>query len=333
MTERLDTSVGSNVAVCLLMASLAVGCAAPRNQRFIRRPSEKASRAGAKSDEAQSTGRSARERKEAIESSIEKFRQLTAIPRPPAQAAPVSTIEAQDRDLSSARLLLAVTPGAESERRVAAAYMRLGVLDAAFDHFRAALRLNPRDAASFDGLARIWRDWGLPDIALGDSHRAVYYAPASATVHNTLGTILQKLGQTAAAGQAFEAALQHDPDAWYALNNLCYVRFLQGRGAQAIAACNRAVVLQPGLAAAHNNLGLAYWAEGDRRSATEAFASTKGAGASRYNTGIALLGSRLFEQAAEAFEDADAVDPPVRQARQRAVQARTLAAGVIDGPQ
>ncbi|MEP7306062.1 MAG: tetratricopeptide repeat protein [Acidobacteriota bacterium] len=331
----LVTSVGSRVVGCLLAASLSGGCVAgaPRSQRFIQRPSETTSGAGAEADEAKGARTAARARKESLLSSIEAFRQLVAATPPPAQATPLPTIEGRDPELSSARLLLAVLPSADNQRRVAAAYMQLGVLDAAYDHFKAALRLNPRDAASFDGLARVWRDWGLPNVALGDAHRAIYYAPSSATVYNTLGTILQKLGQTAAAEAAFVAALQRDPDASYALNNLCYVKFLQGQSEPAIVACTRAVGLEPGLAAAHNNLGLAYWAGGDRMSATQAFASTKGAGAARYNTGIALLGSRLFEQAAEAFDDADAVNPPVRQARQRALQARTLAAGTIDGPQ
>ncbi len=106
------------------------------------------------------------------------------------------TSKSQDADLLAARLVLAVWPGAESQRRRRGGVHALGVLDAAYDHFKAALRLEPTDAASFDGLARIWRDWGLPNLGLGDAHRAIYYAPASATVYNTLGTILLSLGQT-----------------------------------------------------------------------------------------------------------------------------------------
>jgi tetratricopeptide (TPR) repeat protein len=233
--------------------------------------------------------------------------------------------------LSSARLLLSVSPVAGSHRRVATAYMRLGVLDAAYDHFKAALRLEPSDAASFDGLARVWRDWGLSKLGLGDAYRAIYYAPTSPAVYNTLGTILQRLGQTAGAQAAFEAALRRDPHAAYALNNLCYMQFLQGYVAQAIASCRSALEEQPDLAAAHNNLGLAYWLEGDRTSATGSFASTGGPGAVRFNTGIALLGSRQYWQAAQAFDDAGTLAPALPLARQRARQARTLAASLIDG--
>jgi tetratricopeptide (TPR) repeat protein len=265
-----------------------------------------------------------------LESFIEKARQLATAARPRAGTLP--TIESQDPELSAARLVLAASPGAESERRVAAAYMRLGVLDAAYNHYKAALRFEPTDAASFDGLARIWRDWDLPKLGLGDAHRAIYYAPSSPTVYNTLGTLLQRLGQTAAAQAAFEAALERDPKASYALNNLCYVKLLQGRGEQAIAACVNAVGLQPDLAAAHNNLALAYWLEGDQQSATEAFASVGGPGAVRYNTGIAFLGDRQFQEAAEAFDEASILSPASKRAHRRAVQARALAAGTIDGP-
>jgi tetratricopeptide (TPR) repeat protein len=325
--------VGSCAAIVLVAASL-VGCAAraPQDQRFIHRGTEAVADKQARDAAARTTNQALHPPKETLETYIEKARQLTAAARPRPQPVP-ETIEGQDAELSAARLMLALAPGAESHRRVAVAYMRVGVLDAAYDHFKAALRLEPTDAASFDGLARVWRDWGLPNLGLGDAHRAIYYAPSSPTVYNTLGTVLLKLGQTAAAQSAFEAALQRDPEAPYALSNLCYVKFLQGQGAQAIAACGSAVGLQPGLAAAHNNLGLAYWVEGDRLAATAAFASIGGPGAARYNTGIALLASRMFQQAAEAFDDASMLSPALGQARRRAVQARMLAAGAIDGPQ
>ncbi len=316
--------------MCVLTALLGGSCAtgAPRPPQFVQRLPRGAD-PGPKDAGHDAVKPPPCPHKEILDSYIEKVRQLSETARP--RSAPQPTLEGQDPELLAARLLLTASPGPESQRRVAAAYMRLGVLDAAFDHFKAALRLEPQDAASFDGLARIWRDWGLPNVALGDAHRAIYYAPASATVYNTLGTILQKLGQHAAAASAFEAAIRRDPRAAYALNNLCYVRFLQSRGVEAIDACNRALDLEPELAAAHNNLALAYWAEGDRMSATKAFASSGQAGAARYNTGIALLGSRRFKEAAEAFADADGVNPPVKQARQRALQARILAAGVSDG--
>ena len=80
-------------------------------------------------------------------------------------------------------------------RSLAERYRERGVLDAAYRNFNRAIALNPRDAAAYEGLARVWRDWGLPALALGDAYRATYYAPQSASARNTYGTVMQALGQ------------------------------------------------------------------------------------------------------------------------------------------
>jgi Tfp pilus assembly protein PilF len=319
--------VAVRAAACLLAACFGVGCAArtPRSQRFIHR-APTASRDRAEDKAAKAAEEPPKLPQATLEQFIAQIRALSTAVRP-RPAGGVTTIEAQDPDLTEARLILAVMPSAENHRRVAAGYLRLGVLDAAYDHFRAALLLEPTDAISFDGLARVWRDWGLPNLGLGDAHRAIYYAPSSPTVYNTLGTLLQQLGQPAAAQSAFEAALRRDPEAPFALNNLCYARLMQGHSAQAVDACRHALRVQPELAAARNNLGLALWAEGDRTAAVEAFDAAGSPGAARFNTGLALLAGRDFAPAAQAFDDATALSPVLTRARPRALQARTLAEG------
>ena len=82
----------------------------------------------------------------------------------------------------------------ESERSLAQEYLAAGVLDAAFDHFTATLIFDPHDVPSLDGLARIWRDWGYLQNALPLAYQAVYWAPESAAAHNTLGSVLLRLG-------------------------------------------------------------------------------------------------------------------------------------------
>jgi tetratricopeptide (TPR) repeat protein len=312
-------------AACLLAAFYGLGCAArtPGSQRFIHRvpPRGRAEKAAVKAAEQPPKLPPA-----TLEQFVGQIRALSTAVRPrPADGA--ATMESQDPELTEARLILAVMPSAENHRRVAAGYLRLGVLDAAYDHFKAALVLEPTDAVSFDGLARVWRDWGFPNLGLGDAHRAIYYAPSSPTVYNTLGTLLQQLGQTAAAQSAFEAALRRDPEAPFALNNLCYARLMQGHSAQAVDACRHALRVRPDLAAARNNLGLALWAEGDRTAAAAAFDAAGSPGAARFNTGLALLASRDFTLAAQAFDDATALSPALTRARPRARQARTLADG------
>jgi len=138
------------------------------------------------------------------------------------------TIEQQDPQLGAALKELAVLPTPERLRQVAERYRTLGILDAAFEHYRRATVLDARDGAAYEGLARVWRDWGFPDIALSAAHRAVFIAPDSASVHNTLGTVLQALGQFENAAAEYEQASRLDPRAAYAVSNLCYLSFLDG---------------------------------------------------------------------------------------------------------
>jgi Flp pilus assembly protein TadD len=148
-----------------------------------------------------------------------------------------STIEAQDRRLGAALLEVRVAPSAAAHRAAAEEYKRLGIMDTAFDHLTAATRLDPRDAAAYDARARIWRDWGFPAWGVSDAERAVYYAPSSASAHNTLGTLLAALGNSEAARGQFEKALALDPNASFALANLCQLDRLTGRPASASVDC------------------------------------------------------------------------------------------------
>jgi Flp pilus assembly protein TadD len=149
-------------------------------------------------------------------------------PRPATTSLGV-TVESSDRALARSLTRLAVLPSADAHRAVAREYRRLKIDDAAFDHLTAATRLEPEDAAAYDELARIWRDWGFPHLGLGDAARAVYYAPKSAVVHNTRGTLLAALGQDEDARREFEAALALDPGAAFAAENLCRLNQLSGR--------------------------------------------------------------------------------------------------------
>ena len=175
-------------------------------------------------------------------------------------------------------------------------------------------------------IARLWRDSGLPQLAVSDAHRAVFFAPDSPVVHNTLGTIFQALGRRALARSEYERALQLDGAAAYALNNLCYGWVLEGRVAKAIAACEHALRIDPALTAARNNLGLAHAVAGDAAAASANFARSGDRATERYNTGIVRLAERDFNGAIAAFESAHAARPTLAEAAARAQQARAAKA-------
>jgi protein O-GlcNAc transferase len=252
---------------------------------------------------------------------IAKVRKLSAEARPDRPG--VKTIEASDPALIAALAGAALTAAPAAYRQVADEYRRRGIVDKAHEYLNRALALDRNDAATYDALARLWRDSGLPHVALADAYRAVHHAPHSAVARNTLGTIFQALGDRKAARRQYQQALQRDPDAVYALNNLCYTWVLEDEAQQAITACRRALDLQPGLAAAHHNLALAFAVAGKLAEARTAFAASGDRARSEYNLGIVRLARRQYGEAVKAFEAAQAVRPGFRAAEARARQARS----------
>ena len=155
---------------------------------------------------------------------VRKLRALQSKAAPKNSLLP--TIESSNPELARALLLLAMHESPENHRLAAAAYRKAGVLDFAYRHFQRAVVLDRCDAVSYDGMARLWRDWGMPDLALSDVHRALNCSRNSAEIYNTLGTILESLGQPAGAEQAYRSAVALNPHATFALNNLCYLKLI-----------------------------------------------------------------------------------------------------------
>jgi tetratricopeptide (TPR) repeat protein len=206
-------------AVALLALAVLTGCAthepATFTGRFIKQ--------GEPKTRVETTG-SAEEWRAAFREAGKAL--ATAVP-PPRESPPL--LEERESDLAAALQQFRSKPTSEASRRVAQEYRRLGVMDTAHAYYSRAIELDRTDAASYDGRARIWRDWGMAQLGLGDSYRAVHYAPRSAAAHNTLGTLLAALGSWTSARAEFARALGLDPSALYAAANLCYVDNVEGR--------------------------------------------------------------------------------------------------------
>ena len=158
----------------------------------------------------------------------------------------------------------------QSQLELAHAYYSIGILDKASDLYEAVARREPRQAAAWDGLARIWRDWGYPQLGLGDAHRAVWADPRSPVARNTLGTILQLLGKSREAKEQFARAASLDPAAAYAQYNLGLTCVTLGQFAEAAESFERAAALDTSLDAARVRAGFA------RKQAAEAAARKGG---------------------------------------------------------
>ncbi len=263
---------------------------------------------------------------------IQKVRHLSANAKPVTSKDAAETLETRDPGLAAELLLLRSAPTAENHRQIAEHYRDRGVLDLAYQHFNDALALNPRDAAAYEGLARVWRDWGLPQLAVGDAHRATFYAPQSASARNTFGTIMQALGQYSDAKASYELASWLDPKAAYAVNNLCYLAFVTGHINDAIDRCSAALRMDPSLAAARNNLALAFAASGRMDVARAQFLDAGDHASGLYNTGITYLAAGDERNALAAFDAASKARPTFAISRERAelIRARLARAAAAE---
>lgn len=214
------------------------------------------------------------------------------------------SLELSDAKLSAALFAAAVDRTPENLEAIAVRYQQVGVLDKALDYYAQSLSSNPKGVTALDGTARIWRDWGEMGPALGSAYRAVHYSPSSAAAWNTLGTILQDVGDHRAARKAYLKARTLDPSASYVATNMCYLAFVQGNVDGAFAECAMAVALDGSSASALNNLALVYAATGNRRLAEETFMRAGNQAAGHYNAGIVLMAERNYAAAAIAFERA-----------------------------
>ena len=309
-----------HVHILVLVASVAItGCAA-RNRPLS--PSVPPALGAEKSDAPE----------DSLQAHMEKVRQLSAAARPAGATAVAVTLDSRDVELAAALLELKASPTAESHLAVGELYRRRGVLDAAYRHYNAAVKLEPHNAAAYEGLARTWRDWKLPALAAGDAARARYYAPASPSIQNTFGTIMQALGRRDDARFAYEQARRLDSGATYALNNLCYLSFVEGRMQIAVEQCSAAIAMDPALKSAHYNLALAYAASGEMGLARAAFAEAGDPAETSFNLGILHMARRDYISAAAAFDAASRARPALNIARERAQQARALLRTAAQAP-
>jgi hypothetical protein len=109
---------------------------------------------------------------ESLESFMAKVRKISTEARPTGQ--PATTFEARYPTLSAAAAVATFAPSPMTLRAAAEEYRRAGIFDKALNYLTRALALNQRDAVTLDLIARLWRDSGLPQVAIGDAHRAVF---------------------------------------------------------------------------------------------------------------------------------------------------------------
>ncbi len=192
-----------------------------------------------------------------------------------------------------------------------------GDLDEAVDAFRRALEIDPDAPAVHAALAvaygRLGRA-GEAAAALAEADRLDPGRAAAARAGLALGLALDlaRDGRLDEAERELAALVETHPSAetWY---NLGLVRARRGRPAEARAAYEEAIALDPSHAPAHNNLGIALAAAGDlaaaRRHLERAAAADPGYAEAWLNLGVVLDQSGDPAAALAAVERAAALEP------------------------
>ncbi|MCA9149233.1 MAG: tetratricopeptide repeat protein, partial [Planctomycetales bacterium] len=186
--------------------------------------------------------------------------------------------EHQDGNLDAAEKLyqqiLAGDPGQ------ATALHYLGVIDlqrgqfsSARQRIEASLKRDPNDMAAWNNLANVMYALGHWTESLRCAAEVLDRDAANAVALNHQGNALLRLREDQEAVTAFRAAVAAQPryaEAWSNLGHALLVTGTTVDGGEAEACCRRAIELSPGLAAAHNHLGLAL---NQQQRAVEALAS------------------------------------------------------------
>ncbi len=129
--------------------------------------------------------------------------------------------------------------------------------------YRQILKLQPGHTDSMHLLGLIALHTDRPPAALDLIRSAISLRPNVAIYHNSLGQVLEMLGQTEDADAACRTALQLDPNYPEAHNNLGNILGKQEEYGRAIPSYLSAIRLSPDYAAAHSNLGNAHKEEGE----------------------------------------------------------------------
>jgi len=174
-------------------------------------------------------------------------------------------------------------------------------LEAAIEQYK------PGQAEFYFELGEAYWESAKPDQAIPKYRQALERAPEFWPALHKLGLALSRTGQPELAIASLERASALSSDATV-LNDLALVYRQAGRLNEAVAALHKAVILNPDLPQAHNNLGGLLRERGDTAGAERAFQKAVEAqpdlAAARVNLGIIFAAREDFRQARYHFERA-----------------------------
>lgn len=196
---------------------------------------------------------------------------------------------------------------------VGAALGRAGRTEAAIREYRTAVGLDPALPMAHYNLGIALDEAGRADEAAAEFRATLRRSPRFADAHNNLGTILARKGRADGAVREFREAIRLDPGNAEAHNNLGQMLAAGGLADQAAAEYDRAAALDPAYVTPWRNLARLRVDQGrtaDALAAAEHALRLAPEDKMLLNlSGVLLARTGRFEEAAERFERALAVDP------------------------
>jgi predicted O-linked N-acetylglucosamine transferase (SPINDLY family) len=223
----------------------------------------------------------------------------------------------------------------EAHNNLANALYELGQSEQALAHGQEALRLRPDYAEAHHNLGQALYRQGKPDEALTHCQEAVRLQPHSLQAYRTRGLTFAARQQHAAAEECFRHVLGHQTDSADDLCSLGHVLQQQGKLTEAATALQEAIRLQPGLALAHNCLGVVRSRQGRFEEAVPLFEQAlrlQPDNAEAFNNlGAVLLERRQLAEAAERFRQALRLRPDFAEAAANLGDALTRLGRIDEG--
>jgi tetratricopeptide (TPR) repeat protein len=209
--------------------------------------------------------------------------------------------------------LAATTDNDVAERGLGTALIKLGQVDEAIAHERAALRLRPDDLNGLTNLANALLQKGEVAEAIENYRAVVRLRPNDNDGHRNLGKALYQNREIEAGMAEFREALRirpTDSDSAYSLGN-AYLE--KGDVETAVTYFQKAIAADPKNVAAHYNLAIALQRKGEPEAAISGFRETlrlaPGHVDAHNNLAIALLKKGLTNEAIAEWQIALRIQP------------------------
>jgi tetratricopeptide (TPR) repeat protein len=212
----------------------------------------------------------------------------------------------------------------QNHYELASVYHRLRIFDRAYLEYEKAIEAAAENPTYYEGVGRLWRDWGTPESGISYLQKALELRPSYPEAWNTLGTIYDEIRDFSQAQHCYLKALALNSELDFVHSNLCFSYLQTGEIQEAVYQGERAIQLNPNLTQARNNLGVAYGMADDFVGAIEQFKLTGDEAEAHNNLGVLLLKKQRNIEAMEEFKLAVRLKPFYRVAGQNYHIARSL---------